>query len=144
MLASGLEKEGLVDATAAAISIRDQIEALQGQNRRILAHLRPVALEELGLSEALRALVEQWRKDEPNVALTFSADARVAELGERANLMTYRFVQEALTNAFRHSHAHRIEVTLAYDEAGSTGSVRDPALAGLCRTRRTCRLRAGR
>jgi two-component system sensor histidine kinase UhpB len=132
VLASGLEKEGLGDAATAAISIRDQIEALQGQNRRILAHLRPVALEELGLSEALRALVEQWRKDEPNVALTFSADARVAELGERANLMTYRFVQEALTNAFRHSHAHRIEVTLAYDETGSTGSVRDPALAGLC------------
>jgi two-component system sensor histidine kinase UhpB len=132
VLAASLEKEGRGDATAAAISIRDQVEALQGHNRRILAHLRPVALEELGLIEALRALVEQWRDDEPNVALAFSADARVAELGERANLMTYRFVQEALTNAFRHSHANRIEVTLAYDEAGSTGSVRDPALAGLC------------
>jgi two-component system, NarL family, sensor histidine kinase UhpB len=131
VLASSLEKEGRGDATAVAISIRDQVEALQGHNRRILAHLRPVALEELGLIEALRALVEQWREDEPNVELAFSADARVAELGERANLMTYRFVQEALTNAFRHSHARRIEVTLAYDEPRSTGSVRDPALAGL-------------
>ena len=56
----------------------------------------------------------------------------VTELGERASLMAYRFVQEALTNAFRHSHAHRIEVTLAYDEASATGSVRDPALSGLC------------
>jgi two-component system, NarL family, sensor histidine kinase UhpB len=131
VLASSLQKEGRGDATAVAISIRDQVEALQGHNRRILAHLRPVALEELGLIEALRALVEQWREDEPNVELAFSADARVAELGERASLMTYRFVQEALTNAFRHSRAHRIEATLAYDEAGSTGSARDPALAGL-------------
>jgi len=69
-------KDGRGDATTAAISIRDQIEALQGHNRRILAHLRRWRLEELGLIEALRALVEQWRKDEPNVALGFGRCAR--------------------------------------------------------------------
>ncbi len=131
VLASRLEKDGLSDATAAAISIRDQIEALQGHNRRILARLRPVALEELGLVEALGALIEQWRNDEPNVTLEFSVDPRVAELGERASLMAYRFVQEALTNAFRHSRARRIEATLAYDGAGAGGAARDPALSGL-------------
>jgi two-component system sensor histidine kinase UhpB len=53
VLASRLEKDGLgLGDAAAAISIRDQIEALQGHNRRILARLRPVALEELGLIEA--------------------------------------------------------------------------------------------
>ena len=109
-----------VDANAveAAISIRDQVEALQGHNRRILARLRPAALEELGLIAALRALIEQWRKDEPDVALALSARERVADLGERASLMAYRFVQEALTNAFRHSHARHIDVTLAYEAAG--------------------------
>ena len=132
VLASRLKKDDLGDAAAAAISIRDQVEALQGHNRRILARLRPAALEELGPDRGAQSLVEQWRKDEPDVALEFSADPRVAELGERASLMAYRFVQEALTNAFRHSHAHRIEVTLAYDEASATGSVRDPALSGLC------------
>ena len=132
VLASRLKKDDLGDVAAAAISICHQVEALQGQNRRILARLRPAALEELGLIAALKALVEQWRKDEPGVALEFSADPRVTELGERASLMAYRFVQEALTNAFRHSQAHRIEVTLAYDEASTTESVRDPTLSGLC------------
>ena len=132
VLASRLKKDDFGDVAAAAISICHQVEALQGQNRRILARLRPAALEELGLIAALKALVEQWRKDEPGVALEFSADPRVTELGERASLMAYRFVQEALTNVFRHSQAHLIEVALAYDEASATGSVRDPALSGLC------------
>jgi two-component system sensor histidine kinase UhpB len=132
VLASRLKKDDLGDVAAAAISICHQVEALQGQNRRILARLRPAALEELGLIAALKALVEQWRKDEPGVTLEFSADPRVTELGERASLMAYRFVQEALTNVFRHSQAHLIEVALAYDEASATGSVRDPALSGLC------------
>jgi two-component system sensor histidine kinase UhpB len=88
-------------------------------------------LEELGLLEALEALVEQWRDDEPNVALTLSADPRVAELGERASLMAYRFVQEALTNAFRHSRARRIEVALEYDMAKATRTAGDPGLSGL-------------
>jgi two-component system, NarL family, sensor histidine kinase UhpB len=131
VLGARLQKGGDADAAAAAISIRDQVEALQEHNRRILVRLRPAALEELGLIEALQALVEQWRKDEPNVALTFSAPARVAELGERASLMAYRFVQEALTNAFRHSRARHIDVTLAYDAAGGAANVREPALAGL-------------
>ena len=85
VLASRLKKDDLGDAAAAAISIRDQVEALQGHNRRILARLRPAALEELGLIEALKALVEQWRKDEPNVALEFSADRarrRIGRAGE--------------------------------------------------------------
>jgi len=131
VLASRLKKDDLGDAAAAATSICDQVEALQGHNRRILARLRPAALEELGLVAALKTLVEQWRKDEPDVALEFSADARVGELGERASLMAYRFVQEALTNAFRHSRANRIEVSLSYGEASATESVRDPALSGL-------------
>lgn len=131
MLGAQLQKVGDADAVEAANAIRDQVEALQAHNRRILVRLRPAALEELGLVAALRSLVEQWRRDEPDVALTLSAPERVGDLGERASLMAYRFVQEALTNAFRHSHARHIDVTLAYDAARHAGNVRDPALAGL-------------
>ena len=43
LLASRL-KDDPGDSAAAAISIRDQVEALQGHNKRILARLRPAAL----------------------------------------------------------------------------------------------------
>jgi two-component system, NarL family, sensor histidine kinase UhpB len=131
MLAAGVRARGDEDSAAAAVLLCDQVEALQGHNKRILARLRPVALEEFGLLEALRILIEQWRKAEPDVTLVLSASERIAELGERASVMAYRFVQEALTNAFRHSGARHIDVTLAYQPAGAATTSGDSALAGL-------------
>jgi signal transduction histidine kinase len=45
--------------------------------------------------------------------------------------MAYRLVQEALTNAFRHSHARRIEIDLTYESDDGTNPGRDNSLAGL-------------
>ena len=100
---------------AAASAIEAQVEALQAQNRRILADLRPAALEELGLAEALEALVAHWRRAEPRVAVNLDVDPRVETMSDRASLMAYRFVQEAMTNAFRHAGAMRIDVSLRFE-----------------------------
>ena len=45
--------------------------------------------------------------------------------------MAYRFVQEAMTNAFRHAGATRIEASLKFETPAEAPSLRDPALAGL-------------
>ncbi len=118
-------------ARAAASAIEAQVGELQGQNRRILADLRPAALEELGLVEALEALVAHWRRADPKMAVTLEVDPRVEALGDRASLMAYRFVQEAMTNAFRHAGATRIEASLRFEPPVETPTLRDPALAGL-------------
>ena len=131
ILANRLGRAGDDGAAAAAVAIRDQVETLQRQNRRILADLRPAALEELGLAAALQALAEHWRRAEPEVALVLTASPDIAALGPRASLTVYRFVQEALTNAFRHSGARRIEARLAYEAPASKTALSDPALAGL-------------
>ena len=118
------------EQAALARAIGETVESLQKQNRRILANLRPAALDELGLSFALEALVEQWRRLKPDVTIELAADPRVGDLGARASLTLYRFVQEALTNAFRHAQASRIEIRIAYEppDAETPG---DPQLAGL-------------
>jgi two-component system, NarL family, sensor histidine kinase UhpB len=118
-------------AREAATAIEAQVGELQGQNRRILADLRPAALEELGLVEALEALVAHWRRADPKIAIALDVDPRVEALGDRASLMAYRFVQEAMTNAFRHAGATRIEASLKFETPVETPSLRDPALAGL-------------
>ena len=118
-------------ARAAASAIEAQVGELQAQNRRILADLRPAALEELGLVAALEALVAHWRRADPKMAVTLDVDPRVEALSERASLMAYRFVQEAMTNAFRHAGATRIEASLRYEKGLESSNLRDPALAGL-------------
>ena len=119
------------DGAALARGISETVESLQKQNRRILANLRPAALDELGLAPALEALVEQWRRLQPDVAIELGADARLDALSARASLTLYRFVQEALTNAFRHAGARRIAIRIGYETPSATLPPGDPELAGL-------------
>ncbi|MCC3247157.1 histidine kinase [Methylocystis sp. WRRC1] len=90
--------------------IDSQIAALQQVNRRILGRLRPAALEEMGLADALQALAQGWRETRPEVSIELSLDGARGKIDETIALTAYRFVQEGLTNAYRHSGATRVSV----------------------------------
>jgi len=93
--------------------IDGQIAALQEVNRRILGRLRPAALAEMGLLGALEALARGWRDARPDVALELDASAAdAADSDETLALTAYRVAQEGLTNAFRHSGATRVALSL--------------------------------
>ena len=86
----------------------DQVNALQQFNRRVLEKLRPAGLGELGLNEALGALVRLWRDAHPGVVVETGVSQSLGDMGETAELTIYRIVQEALTNVFRHSGATHV------------------------------------
>jgi len=50
-------------------AVLEQVNALQQFTRRILERLRPVGLAELGLREALGALLRLWGEAHPDVAI---------------------------------------------------------------------------
>lgn len=104
-------------------AILEQVNALQQFNRRILEKLRPVGLAELGLREALGALLRLWGESHPDVAIETSISRSLGETGETADLTIYRIVQEALTNVFRHACATSVNVTIepAEQPAGMRG-----------------------
>jgi two-component system sensor histidine kinase UhpB len=93
-------------------AILEQINALQLFNRRVLERLRPVGLAELGLCEAIGALVRLWRESHPGVMIETAISQSLGETGETADLTIYRTVQEALTNVFRHASATSVNVTI--------------------------------
>jgi two-component system sensor histidine kinase UhpB len=101
-------------------AIWEQVNALQQFNRRVLEKLRPVGLAELGLREALSALLRLWREAHPEVMIETSISASLGEPGETADLTIYRIIQEALTNVFRHADATRIDVTIERADLPST------------------------
>jgi two-component system sensor histidine kinase UhpB len=93
-------------------AILEQVNALQQFTRRILERLRPVGLAELGLGEALDALVRMWSETHPEVEIDSRISDALGEVGETADLTIYRIVQEALTNVFRHAGATAVNVVI--------------------------------
>jgi two-component system sensor histidine kinase UhpB len=74
--------------------------------------LRPTALDDLGLKAALAGLATELNRQS---ALEASFDARgdLATVPPEVQLVLYRVVQEALSNAVRHANAERVHVDLA-------------------------------
>jgi two-component system sensor histidine kinase UhpB len=93
-------------------AILEHVDALQQFNRRVLEKLRPVGLAELGLREAIGALLRLWRETHPGVAIETAISPSLGKAGDTAELTIYRIVQEALTNVFRHARATEVEITL--------------------------------
>jgi two-component system sensor histidine kinase UhpB len=79
--------------------------------RRIARELRPEALDDLGLVNALLSLCRRV-----DAQSGVEVRARIADdlppLGAAAELVIYRVAQESLTNVIRHAHAARCEVSV--------------------------------
>jgi two-component system, NarL family, sensor histidine kinase UhpB len=100
----------------------EQVNALQRFNRRVLERLRPVGLAELGLADALEALLRLWRETHPGVVIQTSISPSLGTRGETAELTIYRIIQEALTNVFRHAGATRVDIAVEPAAPGRTGT----------------------
>ncbi|MDA8128193.1 MAG: CHASE3 domain-containing protein [Betaproteobacteria bacterium] len=80
--------------------------------RRIINDLRPALLHDLGLIEALKALIEEFRQQEE---IEVDADLEEIEstLPADVSLSLFRIVQEALTNIRKYARARRVRVSLS-------------------------------
>jgi two-component system sensor histidine kinase UhpB len=103
-------------------AILEQINALQQFNRRVLEKLRPVGLAELGLNEAIGALLRLWSESHPEVEIETTISRSLGETSETAALTIYRVIQEALTNVFRHARATHVEITVTPAPSRQAGS----------------------
>ncbi|HTS53292.1 MAG TPA: ATP-binding protein, partial [Burkholderiales bacterium] len=78
----------------------------------IIRQLRPSALDNLGLREAVEDMVNTWRERHPDIACGLKLSGELADLGEAVNITAYRLIQECLTNVLRHADATRAEIEL--------------------------------
>ena len=91
--------------------IREHLDRIEDQLRRLSHELRPTLLEHLGLGPAVRSLAEgiSTRSGVRIEVLGFSEE----RLPPGVETALYRIIQEALTNVSRHARARRAEVRLA-------------------------------
>ncbi|MFI5910893.1 sensor histidine kinase [Dactylosporangium sp. NPDC051541] len=96
-----------------------QIQSL----RRLIAQMRPLALDALGLAAALEDLARNAR-DRDGVDVEVAVDG-LPRLPPGAETAVYRIVQEALTNAVRHAGGGRVRIEAAAHGGGVRVLVRD-------------------
>ena len=107
-------------------TLRAEVQDLLSELRQVCAELRPPMLDTLGLSAALRALVEEWSADHGvSVDLEVPPNAATRQLPEDVAVNLYRVVQEALANVARHAAARRVTIRLVGDDTGLALTIRD-------------------
>jgi two-component system sensor histidine kinase UhpB len=101
--------------TAARLSeLASELYANLEDVRRIVRRLRPEALEDLGLVNALIALTSRIdRQSETRIERQIDAD--LPALDSDQELVIYRVAQESLTNVRRHAEATEARLALARD-----------------------------
>jgi two-component system sensor histidine kinase UhpB len=120
LTAIALEVERAADEVPPAQ--REQMAALAAQLhssldeiRRISRDLRPEALDDLGLINALIALTSRADR-QSGVRIERRLSAELPPLPKELELVIYRVAQEALTNVLRHAHASKCVVELGWKD----------------------------
>lgn len=116
-LAAGIRTSAQRDApdlVREARELEEMASTLMISLRRTLTYLRPQEIDDLGLVQSLKALVEQHNKSASG-RTTYSIETigEVERLKAETSAHVYRIVQEALTNASKHADARNVKVLLS-------------------------------
>jgi PAS domain S-box-containing protein len=87
------------------------LQAAAEESRRLIAGLRPPALDELGIVDAIESLVAEARTEIPDVTFTHALPGQ--RLTAALETAIFRIVQESLSNARKHAEARSIRIDLS-------------------------------
>ena len=112
------------DGRALLSQALDLVQRTVGEARRVIANLRPTALDDFGLGTALRIETDRLRAEGYRVDYESNLDEE-ERLPVAVETALFRIGQEALTNVRRHAGSPRVHVTLDRLEGRARLGVRD-------------------
>jgi signal transduction histidine kinase len=102
------------DAAALIGAVKGDIRSTLEDIRRLVYNLRPPALDELGLTGALRERADELDSSEAGGGVRFLVDGpdEIAALPAATEVAAFWIATEAMTNVVRHANARQCEVRL--------------------------------
>jgi glucose-6-phosphate-specific signal transduction histidine kinase len=98
--------------THTSLSIIHSIDHVHAAVSNMIGRLRPLGLDELGLSAAIEHCVDQWRQRLPGTRFSLATSGELDDLNEPLSLTLYRLIQEGLTNVYKHAAATQVHIAL--------------------------------
>jgi signal transduction histidine kinase len=116
-----IDTNSSAEAHLTAKSITSSANHAYHATHNLICALRPVALDDLGLSAALENFIDTWRQinavtiqtetsSQVNYQLQIHGD--IDNYNETTNIAIFRIVQEALTNIAKHAQAHAVLINI--------------------------------
>ena len=97
-------------ARALIKDLKSQADSAVQDIRELIYDLRPPALDDLGLIEALRKIGD--RMATPDFAIRIEPDFMQPELSAAVEVAAFRITQESIHNALRHSRGSEVSIRL--------------------------------
>ncbi|MCA9801012.1 MAG: PAS domain S-box protein [Cyanobacteria bacterium HKST-UBA02] len=110
-------------AGGALEKLSEALNDLGQEIRRVTLELRPSILDAIGLHAAVERYMDGWsERTGIKTVIVWQGQERLSRFEES---LVYRVIQEALTNAFKHSHAHLVTVLVKIDSEQFLAVVED-------------------
>lgn len=104
-----------------------QMETLAKRMRQLFYRVRPPALHDTDLAQALADYCGTTAQAS-GLAIDFDAEAELPVLDETRAACLYRLLQEGLNNTIKHAHARAVWVSLGFDEDTISLAVEDDGI----------------
>ncbi|AJY77599.1 histidine kinase [Paenibacillus beijingensis] len=106
------------------VDLKTQVRLGLEEIRKIIFNLRPMALDDLGLVPTLRKYVQDF-EEKTRIHTVFETIGKEIRLPSAMEAGIYRLVQEAFTNAMKHSGASYVSLELTYQSQMVKISIQD-------------------
>jgi two-component system sensor histidine kinase UhpB len=110
------------EKVASVKTITSQIQSLV---RKMLSRLRPMTLDDLGLVDALKDMLHNWRDRQPEIDWEWHFVGDFEPLPDTVTVTIYRLVQECTTNCVRHAQASHVKVEVRIERNAVKVAVTD-------------------
>ncbi len=104
------QEHRLTEIEGKVASVKTITNHIQSLVRKMLSRLRPMTLDDLGLADAIRDMLRNWRDRQPEIDWEWDLVGNFTDLPDTLQVTVYRLVQECTTNSVRHAKAKHVKV----------------------------------
>ena len=112
------------EAKKTLVEMREEIRKCLTGVRQIIFDMRPMALDDLGLPQAVEQLIHLFG-ERGKLRGTFSLEGAHYSLPKHVEIAIFRIVQEALNNVINHAKTDKVRVRMHYTDQALTVLIAD-------------------
>lgn len=123
-IAERLMDQDMAEAKNTLVEMREEIRKCLTSVRQIIFDMRPMALDDLGLPQAVEQLIRLFG-ERGKLRGTFSLEGTHYTLPKHVEIAIFRIVQEALNNVVHHAKTDKVRVRMHYTDQALTVLIAD-------------------